>query len=308
MAKYLLPHPGLLLGRVIYQVLGEQAGKVTGAVVVPPRKVAVLRARLLHLEVVHDDLLAGVDTELVLPAGADGDLIDHDLHLLRRRSVGLIRPGHTLDAEHLSGDARPALEADVLGEMAALVHEGHGTSESQAILEAKHSVEHHLVQLGPGVRVVWPAHDDALFNAPGFPEVAVPDDLILHAVVLGVHAGGEYQHPLRQLHGGAVRPGAVILSSGHEAVLVLQVTAVLPQQAKAGIVDHLELPGVADCLEILEHDRALGNPLADKSVQPERGAALNLRHIWHLFFDNMGLLDQQVFPNPGGWMVLTEQL
>lgn len=84
------------------------------------------------------------------------------------------------------------MEADVLGEVAALVHEGHRASESQAVLEAEHSVEHHLVQLGPGIRVIRPAHDDALFNAPGFPEVAVPDDLILHAVVLGVHAGGEH--------------------------------------------------------------------------------------------------------------------
>ena len=109
-------------------------------------------------------LLAGVDAELVLPAGADGDLIDHDLHLLRRRGVGLIRPGHTLDAEHLAGNARPALEADVLSEVAALVHEGHRASEPQAVLEAEYSVEHHLVQLGPGVRVIRPAHDDALFD------------------------------------------------------------------------------------------------------------------------------------------------
>ena len=257
-------------------MLGEQAGKVAGAIVVPPREVAVLRAWLLHLEVVHDDLLAGVDTDLVLPAGADGDLIDHDLHLLRRRGVGPIRSWHTLDAEHLAGDARPTLEADVLGEVAAFVHEGHRASEPQAVLKAEYPVEHHLVQLGPGVRVIRPAHDDALFNTPGFPKVAVPDDLVLHAVILGVHAGGEHQHPLRQLHGGAVRPGAVILPAGHEAVLVLQVAAVFPQQAEAGVVDHLELPGVADRLEILEHDGAPGSPLADKGVQPEGADALGV--------------------------------
>lgn len=37
-------------------------------------------------------------------------------------------------------------------------------------------------------------------------------------------------------------------------------------------------------------------------------ATLDLCHIRHLFFDDTGLLDQQVFPNPGGQMALAAQL
>ena len=73
--------------------------------------------------------------------------------------------------------------------MAALVHERHGHPQPDAVPEAEHPVEYHLVQFGPDGRVVRAAHDKAFFNAPGFAKMAVPHDLILHAVVLGIDAG-----------------------------------------------------------------------------------------------------------------------
>ena len=125
MAGDLLPLPRLLFVGVVDLDLGEQPCEVAGAVVIPLGEVTIFRARRLYAQVVHDDLLAGVNADLVLPAGADRRLLDDDLLLFRRRGVGLIAAGHTLDAEHLFAQPRPALHTDLLREVSALVHKGH---------------------------------------------------------------------------------------------------------------------------------------------------------------------------------------
>ena len=162
--------------------------------------------------------------------------------------------------------------------MAALVHKGHGLPEADTVLEPEYPVKYHLVQLDPGRVLVRPPHDNTLFDAPGFPEMTMADDLIFHAVILGVHAGGENQHPVRQVKGCPTifQPVCLHIPAGHQTVLVLQVAAILPQQPEASVVDHLELPGVPYGVEIFEDDRSPTRPLADKGVEPERADALRI--------------------------------
>ena len=69
--------------------------------------------------------------------------------------------------------------------------------------------------------------------------MAVADDLIFHAVVLGIDTGRQNKYALRQL-------SWVFLPARHQTVLVLQVAAILPQLAEAGVVDDLHLAGAAD--------------------------------------------------------------
>jgi len=108
--------------------------------------------------------------------------------------------------------------------------------------------------------------------------VAVANDLIFHAVVLGVYAGGEHQHTVRQFNGGPALLQAVGLNlpAGHQTILVLQVAAILPQLAEAGVVNDLQLPAVANGIEIFEHNGGPAGPLADKCVEPERADTLSI--------------------------------
>ena len=85
-----------------------------------------------------------------------------------------------------------------------------------------------IVESLPDLGRVWSAHDVALDDAPVFAVLAVADDLILESVVLRVHAAGEHQHAVGQLHGGAVRAGAVVFTAGEHGVLVLEVATILP--------------------------------------------------------------------------------
>lgn len=97
--------------------------------------------------------------------------------------------------------------------------------------------------------------------------MAVADDLIFHAVVLGIDTGRQNKHALRQL-------SRVFLPARHQTVLVLQVSAILPQLAEAGVVDDLHLAGTADGVQVFQNDGFPARPLADKGVQPERARAL----------------------------------
>ena len=108
MTRDLFPYPRLFLRCVILQALGQQPGKVAGAVVIALGEMAVFRAGGLYAQVVHDDLLTGINADLILPAGSHRHFVDDNFHLLRRGCVGLIRAGHTLDAENLFPDALPA--------------------------------------------------------------------------------------------------------------------------------------------------------------------------------------------------------
>ena len=97
--------------------------------------------------------------------------------------------------------------------------------------------------------------------------MAVADDLIFHAVVLCIDTGRQNKHALRQL-------SRVFLPARHQTVLVLQVSAILPQLAEAGVVDDLHLAGTADGVQVFQNDGFPTRPLADKGVQPERARAL----------------------------------
>lgn len=88
--------------------------------------------------------------------------------------------------------------------MAAGVDAGDGDLQAPAVLELVDMVDD-IVKPLPDLGGVRPAHDVALDDAPVFAVLAVSDDLILEAVVLSVHAAGEHQHAVGQLHGCAVR-------------------------------------------------------------------------------------------------------
>ena len=66
------------------------------------------------------------------------------------------------------------------------------------------------------------------------------DHLVFKAVVLSIDAAGQHEHAIGQLHRGAVRAGAVVLTAGEHGVLVLEVAAIFPQLAEQGVVDDLE--------------------------------------------------------------------
>ena len=285
MAGYLLPLPRLLFVRVINFDLGQQAGKVAGAVVIPLGEVTVFCARRLYAQVVHDDLLAGVNTDLVLPAGADRCLPNGDFLLLRRGGVRFIAARHTLDAEDFLAEPCPALFADLHCEVTALVYERHGYPQTDAVFKTQDTVKYQLVQLRPYRQVIGSPHDDAFFNAPGFPKVTVADDFVLHAVVLGIDASCQHEHTLRQL-------GRVFLPARHQTVLVLQVAAILPQLTETSVVDDLHLASAADCIQIFQNDGLPARPLADKSVQPKGPRALLI---------GIGIVG---FPSGGGFLHL----
>ena len=99
--------------------------------------------------------------------------------------------------------------------------------------------------------------------------MAVAHDLVLHAVILGVHAGGEYQHPFREL-------GLVDLPPPQKCVRVLGVAPVFPELPKAGVIDHLHLPGVPQGVLVLQTDALPAGPRADKGVQPEGTDAVGI--------------------------------
>ena len=147
--------------------------------------------------------------------------------------------------------------------MTAFVHKGHTDLQAQTIFEAQHPVEYHHVQTVPGSRVVRTAHDDSLLNAPGLPEMAVADDLILKAVVLCVHAGGQDEDALRQLR-------IVDLPAAQHCLRVLRFAPVLPQLAEAGVIDHLHLGCVALGVQELQNRALPAGPGTDKGVEPKR--------------------------------------
>lgn len=107
----------------------------------------------------------------------------------------------THNGKHLFADSVMTRQPNFAREVATLVHKGQRYRQAQPILKAKYPVKQNLVQLGPGRWIIGPPRDDTLFNPSGFFEVSMSDDLIFHAVVLGVHAGGQHQHPVRQLNG-----------------------------------------------------------------------------------------------------------
>ena len=80
--------------------------------------------------------------------------------------------------------------------------------------------------------------------------MAVSEDLVFQPVVLRVNPAGEDQNAIRQFDVAAVLPLAVIFPAGEQAVLVLQVSPVLPQHSETGVVDYLHLPGAANGLQI----------------------------------------------------------
>ena len=146
--------------------------------------------------------------------------------------------------------------------MSTLVHKGHTDLQSQAVLEAQDTIKHHHVQTVPGGGVIRAAHDDALLDAPGFPEMAVAYDLVFHSVVLGVHPGGEYQHPLREF-------GLVDLPPPQKCIRILGVAPVLPELPETGVVNHLHLAGVPQSILVLQADALPTGPRGNESVQPE---------------------------------------
>src|SRR5699024_3066838 len=121
-AWYLLPRPWVTLVGIVDFCLGEQALEIGAAVIVPPGKVAVFGAGGLHFEVVHDDLLARINAQLVLPAGADLDLTHNDLLFFGWSCIGPVLAVEALDAERLFAQPGAALHPYILGEMAAFVH------------------------------------------------------------------------------------------------------------------------------------------------------------------------------------------
>ena len=62
---------------------------------------AIFRSRSLYLEIIHDDLLAGIHPQLVLPHCPQIPVVDDDLLLFGRTGKGAIRAGKAFDAEHL---------------------------------------------------------------------------------------------------------------------------------------------------------------------------------------------------------------
>ena len=110
-------------------MLRQQAIKIAKAVIIPAREVAVPGTRLLHFQIVHDDLLAGVNAQLVLPAHPDVAVLHRDFHLLWRACERPVGAGKALDAENLFADAVMAALAHLLGEMAALVYKFDGNGQ-----------------------------------------------------------------------------------------------------------------------------------------------------------------------------------
>ena len=222
MAGDFLPLPRIAMAILVHQMLRQQAIKIAKAVIIPAREVAVPGTRLLHFQIVHDDLLAGVNAQLVLPAHPDVAVLHRDFLLLRRAGKRPIRARKTLDAENLFAYAVMAPLAYFLGEMTALVHKFDGHRQFHAISKFQLAVKHQFVQLLPDFIAVRSAADDALFDAPCFPEVAEAHDLVLHAVILRVNASSQHQNTLRQFCG-------IFLPAAQHGILVLHIATVFPK-------------------------------------------------------------------------------
>ena len=154
-----------------------------------------------------------------------------------------------------------------LGEMTALVHKFDGHRQFHAISKFQLAVKHQFVQLLPDFIAVRSAADDALFDAPCFPEVAEAHDLVLHAVILRVNASSQHQNTLWQFCG-------IFLPAAQHGILVLHIATVFPQQPKAGVVDDLHLLGVAQRIQVFQHGVFPCRPLRNKAVQPEAADAV----------------------------------
>ena len=228
---------------------------------------AIFRPGLLHLQISHDRRLAGVDADGVEPAG--DPLVVADRHLARRRDEGDAVAALALDGKDALAGAGPARLIDLLGEVAAGVDAGDGDLQAAAVFELVDVVDH-VVESLPDLRGVWPAHDVALDDAPRLAVLPVADYLVFEAVVLSVDAAGQHEHAVRQLHRGAVRAGAVVLTAGEHGVLVLEVAAIFPQLAEQGVVDDLEALRVILGVEELEDDLLPRSPRAREGIEPKR--------------------------------------
>ena len=235
---------------------------------------AIFLSGRLYAQIIHDDFLSGIDAELILPAGADSDLIDEDLLLFRRRDIGLILSWHTFDAKYLLADSGVALSANALREVTALIHEGHRHPQADAVLKTHHTVEHNFIEFVPCGVIIRASHDDSFFNAPCFAEESVPDDLILHAIILRINASRQNEDARRQLYRLTVFVLAVVLAASEQRILILNVAAVFPRLTEAGVENDLHLFRAAKRIEIFQDDRFPRSPLADESVQPERTGSL----------------------------------
>ena len=117
--------PRLALVLFVHKMLRQQAVEIADAVVIPLREVAVFRPNRADSQIIHNDLLSGINADLVLPAGAHMGAVHHDFNLLGRPGVGPVRACKAFDAEHLAAYAFPAALAHLLGKMAAFINEGH---------------------------------------------------------------------------------------------------------------------------------------------------------------------------------------
>ena len=111
--------------------------------------------------------------------------------------------------------------------MTALVHESGGDPQRYSVLECVGMIQN-IVQLCPCFVSVRPTHDNTLADTPCLSEMTVSDHFVFQPVILCVNAAGQDQHALRQLNIAAILALSVILPAGHQCVLVLQITAVLP--------------------------------------------------------------------------------
>ena len=164
--------------------------------------------------------------------------------------------------------------ANALREVTALIHEGHRHPQADAVLKTHHAVEHNFIEFVPCGIIIRAPHDDSFFNAPCFAEEPVPDDLILHAVILRINASRQNEDARRQLDRLAVFVLAVVLAASEQRILILNVAAVFPRLTEAGVENDLHLFRAAKRIEIFQDDRFPRSPLADESVQPERTGSL----------------------------------
>ena len=85
----------------------------------------------------------------------------------------------------------------------------------------------------------------------------VTDDLVLKTVVLCVDAGRQDKDTFGKL-------GVIFLSPCHQAIFVLQVAAIFPYLAEAGVVNNLHFPSVSLCIQELQDNRRPCCPLGNK--------------------------------------------
>ena len=158
--------------------------------------------------------------------------------------------------------------------MTALIHEGHGHPQPDAIFKTHHTVKHNFIEFVPRGVIIWAAHDDSFFNAPCLAEESVTDDLILHSIVLCINAGRQNEDAWRQFDRLTVFILAVVLTASEQGIFVLNVAAIFPRLTETGVEDDLHLLRAAERVEVFQNDRFPRGPLADESVQPERTGSL----------------------------------